>query len=34
MIFFGPYNQGNVYNLVRQTIEAQYDSKCDVIEKK
>jgi len=34
MIFFGPNNQNNIENLARQAIESQYDSKCDVIEKK
>ena len=34
MIFFGPNNQNNIDNLARQAIESQYDSKCDVIEKK
>lgn len=34
MIFFGLDNQNKVYDLARQAIESQYDSKCDVIEKK
>lgn len=34
MILFGPPNQDNIYNLARQAIESQYDSKCDVIELK
>ena len=34
MIFFGPNNQNNIDNLARQAIESQYDSKCDVIEKR
>lgn len=34
MIFFGPNNQNNIYNLARQAIESQYDAKCDVIEKR
>lgn len=34
MILFGLSNQNNIYNLARQVIESQYDSKCDVIELK
>lgn len=34
MIFFGPCDQNNIYNLARQAIESTYDCTCNVIEHK